>query len=81
MDNLDAQAPLSCLPSGLFSLHRHLKVGILTANELHTEQLLEGVTKLFSNYAWVISEISATPSVIEDLFSIDMQDFEDMFKN
>lgn len=56
-------------------------MGILTANELHTEQLLEGVTKLFANYTWVISEITATPSVIEDLFSIDMQDFEDMFKN
>ena len=56
-------------------------MGILTANEVHTEQLLEGVTKLFKNYAWCIAELGATPSILEPIFSIEMADFDETFNN
>ena len=58
-----------------------MKVGQLNASEFYTEQILEGVTKLFANYAWCIAEIAATPSIIEPLFSVEMNDFEDIFNN
>ena len=61
------------------SLQRYAKLGALTSTELHTDQLLEGATKLFANYAWCIEEIAATPSVLEPLFSIEMADYEEMF--
>lgn len=54
-------------------------MGALSSQELHSDQLLEGLTKLFTNYAWCIEEIGATPSAIEPLFSIEMADFEDTF--
>lgn len=80
-DKLDQLAPLSCMPPSLVSLQRHMKIGYLNASEFYTEQILEGVTKLFANYAWCIAEIGATPSIIEPLFSVEMSDFEDVFNN
>ena len=45
----------------------------MTANEFHTEQLLEGLTKLFCNYTWCINFIVDQPSLLEPIFSVEMQ--------
>ena len=34
---LDQMAPLACLPTGLASLTRHMKIGMLKADETHTD--------------------------------------------
>jgi len=39
------------------------------------------VTKLFTNYAWCIEEIRATPSILQPLFSFETADFGEMFNN
>ena len=72
-------APLACLPTGLASLTRHIKIGELRALETHTDQLLEAVTKFYANYAWCIADIYASPNLLEPLFNISMSDWEDLF--
>lgn len=59
-------------------LQRYIKVGALTSDELHTEQVLESLTKFVSNYGWCIEEIAATPSVLEPLFSIQMPELDEV---
>ena len=56
-------------------------MGVLNSTELHTEQLLEAITKLFTNYSWCIEEIRATPSIVEALFSYESTDFDELFNN
>ena len=81
LDYLDLLAPQYCLTSGFLALQRHCKFGNLIANEIHTEQLLEGVSKLFANYGWCIKELSVSPSLIKPIFGFELADFDETFNN